>query len=237
MLDVHPPHHPTHTWRDFFLHIATICVGLLIAIALEQAVEALHRRHEHRQLQAALESESRQIVHDTSDIEADETREIQWLRQCEAQISGAVRDHHLLAPLPTEPEVSWDIPDDPSYKAAKASTKLDLLSDEETVAYGELDGTVALVQDQNKAESVAEHGYKRLLRQLGFALSPGVNPLASASPADLKELHSGIVDFEEAAILMRDRGRVSRGAALALSQGERDLHKIQAAERQFDNLP
>ncbi len=26
MLDVHPPHAPTHTWKDFFIHIATISV-------------------------------------------------------------------------------------------------------------------------------------------------------------------------------------------------------------------
>ncbi len=39
MLDVHPPEHTPHTWRDFFLHIATIVIGLLIAIGLEQSVE------------------------------------------------------------------------------------------------------------------------------------------------------------------------------------------------------
>ena len=32
MLDVHPPHHAANTWRDFFIHIATIVIGLLIAI-------------------------------------------------------------------------------------------------------------------------------------------------------------------------------------------------------------
>jgi hypothetical protein len=52
MLDVHPPHTPTHTWRDFLLHIATIVVGLLIAIGLEQTVEFLHHR---RQASEALE--------------------------------------------------------------------------------------------------------------------------------------------------------------------------------------
>jgi hypothetical protein len=52
MLDVHPPHAPTHTWTDFFIHIATIVVGLLIAVGLEQAVEFFHHRH---QLQKARE--------------------------------------------------------------------------------------------------------------------------------------------------------------------------------------
>jgi hypothetical protein len=46
MLDVHPPHVPTHTWRDFLIHIATIVIGLLIAIGLEQTVEYIHHRRE-----------------------------------------------------------------------------------------------------------------------------------------------------------------------------------------------
>jgi len=31
MLEVHPPERTPHTWRDFFIHIATIVVGLVIA--------------------------------------------------------------------------------------------------------------------------------------------------------------------------------------------------------------
>jgi len=50
MLDVHPPHETTHTWKDFFIHIATIVVGLLIAIGLEQTVEAIHNHHARHQL-------------------------------------------------------------------------------------------------------------------------------------------------------------------------------------------
>ncbi len=52
MLDVHPPEHAVHTWRDFFIHIATIVIGLLIAIGLEQSVELFHHHH---QLQKARE--------------------------------------------------------------------------------------------------------------------------------------------------------------------------------------
>jgi hypothetical protein len=46
MLDVHPPHESVHTWRSFFIHIATIVVGLLIAVALEQGVERVHEHYE-----------------------------------------------------------------------------------------------------------------------------------------------------------------------------------------------
>jgi hypothetical protein len=44
-LDVHAPHEPIRSWQDFLLHLATITVGLLIALALEAGVEALHYRH------------------------------------------------------------------------------------------------------------------------------------------------------------------------------------------------
>ena len=39
MLEVHAPHESLHTWKGFFIHIATICVGLLIAVGLEQTTD------------------------------------------------------------------------------------------------------------------------------------------------------------------------------------------------------
>ncbi len=46
MLEVHAPHQTIHTWKDFLIHIATIAIGLLIAIGLERIVEVLHHRHQ-----------------------------------------------------------------------------------------------------------------------------------------------------------------------------------------------
>jgi hypothetical protein len=46
MLDVHAPHEAIQTWKAFFFHIATISIGLLMAIGLEQTVETLHHRHQ-----------------------------------------------------------------------------------------------------------------------------------------------------------------------------------------------
>jgi len=60
MLDVHPPHHSPNTWRDFFLHIATIVVGLIIAVGLEQSVEFLHHRHEVKETREALRLERKE---------------------------------------------------------------------------------------------------------------------------------------------------------------------------------
>jgi hypothetical protein len=54
MLDVHAPHEPVHTGKNFLIHIAAIVVGLLIAVTLEQTVEYFHHRHQREQLEAAL---------------------------------------------------------------------------------------------------------------------------------------------------------------------------------------
>lgn len=67
MIDVHAPHHTVHTWRDFFVHIATIVVGLLIAIALEQTVESIHAQHE-------LKETREEIAHEQK------TNETSWAR-------------------------------------------------------------------------------------------------------------------------------------------------------------
>ena len=46
MLDVHLPHKKIHGVGEFFLHLFTISIGLLIAVGIEAAVE----RHQHREL-------------------------------------------------------------------------------------------------------------------------------------------------------------------------------------------
>jgi hypothetical protein len=57
MLDVHPIHAPVRGWRDFFIHIATIVVGLCIAVAIQQTVEFFHNRNQLAETRQALRLE------------------------------------------------------------------------------------------------------------------------------------------------------------------------------------
>src|SRR5205807_10431000 len=65
MLDVHPPHERVHSWTQFFIHIAAITIGLLIAIGLEQTVVYFHHRHQlqeaRRELAVELETNRRVV--------------------------------------------------------------------------------------------------------------------------------------------------------------------------------
>lgn len=57
MLDIHPPEHGIHGFRDFIIHLLTITVGLLIALGLENAVEGLHHRHQRKEAETSLRQE------------------------------------------------------------------------------------------------------------------------------------------------------------------------------------
>jgi hypothetical protein len=57
MLDVHPAHHAAHSWKEFFIHIATIVLGLIIAVGLENTVEYLHHRSQAKEAREALQRE------------------------------------------------------------------------------------------------------------------------------------------------------------------------------------
>lgn len=59
MLEAHAPHTVVRSWKDFLVHIATITIGLLIAIGLEQCVESLHQLHQRHQLEHDLLEEAR----------------------------------------------------------------------------------------------------------------------------------------------------------------------------------
>ncbi len=57
MLEIHAPHEAVHTWKDFLIHIATIVIGLLIAIGLEQTVEYFHHREQAKHARETLAQE------------------------------------------------------------------------------------------------------------------------------------------------------------------------------------
>ncbi len=60
MIDVHAPEHRIGGMRDFFMHLFTITVGLLIALGLENAAESLHHRHLRHEAEVNITEELRQ---------------------------------------------------------------------------------------------------------------------------------------------------------------------------------
>lgn len=44
-MDIHAPHEPIRTFKDFAFHILTVTIGILIALSLEGLRESIHNRH------------------------------------------------------------------------------------------------------------------------------------------------------------------------------------------------
>ena len=126
MLAVHPPHTPTHTWRDFFLHIATIVVGLLIAVALEQSVEAIHHRHQRQELEESLKRDNEE---NSGYIKSDITfvkNTMAWA----LQNATAIERTGTAGPLPLHRQPSGEVfqPNAGVWQTAKANGAASLLT-------------------------------------------------------------------------------------------------------------
>jgi hypothetical protein len=58
-MEVHGPDSPLHTWKDFALHLATVTIGILIALSLEQATEWYHHKAIVREAKSNIVNELR----------------------------------------------------------------------------------------------------------------------------------------------------------------------------------
>ncbi len=161
MLDVHPPHAPTHTWRDFLIHIATICVGLLIAIGLEQSVEAIHHRRERDALVQEMRVEAERnirLLHTDIDRNIEKAA---WNRSILTALqTSRPQDGIVTVTLPTHetflPQIS---PSRAVWSVAKTNGKVALLSEREAEIYDRLD-------TNSEAESRAQQAQELSLTAL-----------------------------------------------------------------------
>jgi hypothetical protein len=60
-MDIHRPK-AAHNWREFFTEIGTIVIGVVIALGLEQSVEALHEHGLARKAREAIDAEMQEDV-------------------------------------------------------------------------------------------------------------------------------------------------------------------------------
>jgi hypothetical protein len=44
-MEIHAPHHPIMSFKEFLVHLSMVTVGILIALGLEQSVESYHHYH------------------------------------------------------------------------------------------------------------------------------------------------------------------------------------------------
>ena len=140
-MDVHAPHEPLHTWRDFWIHLGTITIGLLIAISLEQSVEGLHHVHQRHQLEEDLRAEGernveivqkdRRLIAALWDWELGLRKNVDTMRAS----GGKAGLGYVANPVPGQPTV----PSDSVWTTAKESMLVALLPRSEAEMYSRLD--------------------------------------------------------------------------------------------------
>jgi len=146
-MDVHAPHAGIHTWRDFWIHLGTITIGLLIAVSLEQGVEWMHRIHERHVLQHDLREEAEHNLHILAeDMHIGEDKI--WMQQATAAISAAkVNGGKLTITLPAAPcyagtlntpRVKYFAPSETVWTAARESGLTALIPAPEARVYARL---------------------------------------------------------------------------------------------------
>jgi hypothetical protein len=158
MLDVHPPHPPTHTRRAVHIHIATIVVGLLIAIGLEQIVEFFHHRHQLHEAREAIHAEL-EVNTQLLDEILSTTQDAQSAMQRNTQLLQAARPDDT---TPTAAlEYPWGIPYPRSnaWQDAKASGAVNYMTSSERAEadylYADLDLAETFAMSWLKQNNIA----------------------------------------------------------------------------------
>jgi hypothetical protein len=231
MLDVHPPEHAAHTWHDFFIHIATIVIGLIIAVGLEQSVESIHHHHQRSELQQALHADTEKAVHESATAAADNALIIRALDSHIAQIETALDTNRPpAAPLPPPHITDYDSPDDPTWRAAKSSGLTELFTQDEIKAYSEADALIAINITAYFAAVAARE--KRSQFEWKFERNGATQPdFSHATRQNLEDYLDLLLAEKSAYVSYNAWTGFLHGAESAILSGERNLVRIQKAER------
>jgi hypothetical protein len=88
MLDVHAPHKKLEGTKEFFFHLFTITIGLLIATQIESCMEWRHHVHLAAEAREKLRDE---ISHNVKDLEQAQPALDEWRKQVSDDISAMER--------------------------------------------------------------------------------------------------------------------------------------------------
>jgi hypothetical protein len=162
VLDVHSPSEPVHGWRDFFIHLATITIGLLIALSLERCVEWQHHRHLAHQTKVSLGNEIRGNAKEVAGALEDAQKMLD-------QLKGDVAVLNTILANPKEPnredinfnyKIRWF--NDVRWRTAQTTTALSYLPYDEALEFSN-------IYDQQDDIDLSEH---QAIRDVVVAVGP-----------------------------------------------------------------
>jgi hypothetical protein len=231
MIDVHALHKSDHTWTDFFIHIGTIAVGILIAIGLEQTVELIHEHHQRIELRESAITDARIYLRDVDQNRDANTRQVEDLTARIQQVRETISLYHPLPQPAYRPAFPIETIRLGNLAAAKSSGLIHLLSEDEINSTG--DAEIAVIKSEALKERAQEVATKRVAFEQRFQAG------FPSGPFDFSQITPPQLD-EYLGLLIEERVRrtetlaylelMHRGA-LAYLDGQRDLEKLRAAEQ------
>ncbi|MEZ2348112.1 hypothetical protein [Terriglobus sp. RCC_193] len=231
-MEVHVPEEPVMTWRQFFIHMGIVVLGLLIALSFEQSAEWLHRRHQRHEVREGIQRDLEIIATNAEGAqryyEAMVMRDARVIRQTQ----DAFLRHTAIPELPAVPGVAdWDQPNDPSYQAAKASGRLALLSEDEIRVFSEVDGPI---QNLTTAFNVLDEAGSSLNEFSARFGMPGAteNTWKDATPDDVRRYMAALAAQQNQARSIALNFATIHAIAEQAVHGERDLQTIYKAENE-----
>jgi hypothetical protein len=165
VLDVHAPHEPLHGWRDFFVHLSTITIGLLIALSLEGCVEWRHHRHLVHEAEASLQTEIEANAQRLQGALDDARKEQELLRQDVAVMKKIIANPKVTNTDTMTIDFRIRSFDDVSWKTAQSTGALSYMPYERAQEYSNI------YNAQNEI-AVAEH---QAVRDTVVAVAPFLN--------------------------------------------------------------
>jgi hypothetical protein len=188
-VDVHPVHRAPRSWRDFFLQLLMITIGLFIALTLQAGVESLHHRHLVREARENLRRE----------IQINRQRYAENVRNLEKNRQQLARDIDLLQDLRAGKTIDkaalgwgwgWNGFIDASWKTARETGAVSYMSFDLINAYTEIYLQQDYVNTQAAATVIDEPKSAAFLRiaKEPSALSPGdiQSMLINLAESDIK---------------------------------------------------
>ena len=243
MLDVHPPHHAAHTWKDFFIHIATIVIGLLIAVGLEQTVEYFHRQHERHLLEHELHAEA-MILQRNAEIDIVQyDSQLKFLLAQRKDLGLIIASNGKLE-LPLRKYVApirgHEVPGrgtiqllNPIWESARADGRLALLPEGFKRAYGVVSYRINSWNTLENDARVAGRKSSAFLFQFSDPRTPTTLDLSRMSEAQLVELRALLTDdFDTVLALRRDMVSLSGEVNLVLGDELIDQQALSPAVSQ-----
>ena len=224
MIDIHPPQHGAMTRRDFFTHLGIVVLGILIAIGLEQAVEAVHHRAQRNDLIRQMRTESEDNLRIFQWDQRLEIIQIAWYRSClSALIHATPHQNSIDVTLPLrQPSPPPVTPEHAAWAIATTNGTVALLSDNLAEVYQRLDleAEVANHAQTNLNDSAVEMA--AVSARLGLDLDPGAT--LHLSPADRNVVLQALsrVEADWSQLLLRDAFWQGAADAVAHDVSSRD---------------